>query len=246
MPHTIRSLPAKPLLYALFAALLISGLVLTPARSQTYYCDETYVVKYGDTLTGISDTCDISIDDLMAANPLITDPNRIFIGMRLKITPRNPTPTPGIQAPTLQYVVQNGETFGEIAYHFHITPRELLDLNPDILDPRFIYPGELINLPSSALVPRVSLSKTRVKAGEYLEVSVSGFPANVDIDYRMGKQGQGFTQAFDGKTDHAGEASKYMYLPSAAKVGEHWIIVVMTTQFQNGVQVKSEPITIIQ
>lgn len=49
----------------------------------------TYVVKRGDTLTRIAQRAKLTLDQLLAANPEIKDPNKIKIGQRIRI------PTPG-------------------------------------------------------------------------------------------------------------------------------------------------------
>jgi hypothetical protein len=49
-----------------------------------------YIVKAGDSLSGIAATYGVTIDDLLAVNPTITNPNRIAIGDRIVI----PQPLP--------------------------------------------------------------------------------------------------------------------------------------------------------
>jgi len=44
-----------------------------------------YEIQGGDTLSGIAQTMGVSVDELMEANPEITDPNKIFAGANLKI-----------------------------------------------------------------------------------------------------------------------------------------------------------------
>ena len=59
---------------------------------------EVYVVKPGDTLYGISQELDVSVEDLAVLND-ITDPTQLYVGRRLKVperrlTPPTPRPTP--------------------------------------------------------------------------------------------------------------------------------------------------------
>src|SRR5947199_8524101 len=46
---------------------------------------DTYIVQPGDTLSGIAERFGVSLSDLEAANPKITDPNAIFPGQVINI-----------------------------------------------------------------------------------------------------------------------------------------------------------------
>lgn len=51
-----------------------------------------------------------------------------------------------------QYMVQTGDTLFSIAKRFNlITYRQLLPVNPQILNPNLIFPGQMVNIPK--LVP---------------------------------------------------------------------------------------------
>jgi hypothetical protein len=54
----------------------------TPAPSPTPF---TYKVKTGDTLSGIAAKYKVSVDDILAANPDLKDPNRLDVGQVLVI-----------------------------------------------------------------------------------------------------------------------------------------------------------------
>ena len=45
----------------------------------------TYTVRPGDTLSGIAERFGVSLDALIAANPQISDPDRIFPGQVINI-----------------------------------------------------------------------------------------------------------------------------------------------------------------
>jgi LysM repeat protein len=81
----------------------------------------------------------------------------------------------------------------------------------------------------SGVVANVDLSKTEATIGESVTVYVSGFPANVDIDYRIGKKDQKPSVIYDGSTDASGEATFKFKIPSGAVVGERWIVHVITS-----------------
>lgn len=52
-----------------------------------------YVVQSGDTLYGISQEFDVSVEDLAALNEL-TDPTQLYVGLRLEVPERRLTPPP--------------------------------------------------------------------------------------------------------------------------------------------------------
>ena len=53
-----------------------------PKKTQQY---ETYTIKYGDTLTRIANNFGTTIEKIMAANPYVTNKNRIYAGKTLQI-----------------------------------------------------------------------------------------------------------------------------------------------------------------
>ena len=48
-------------------------------------CGDTYTVLPGDTLSEIAELCGTTVAAILAANPQITDPTRIFVGQTLRI-----------------------------------------------------------------------------------------------------------------------------------------------------------------
>eukprot|EP00803_Ostreobium_quekettii_P010872 evm.model.scf_2714.1 EVM.evm.TU.scf_2714.1 scf_2714:6202-6822(+) len=58
-------------------------------------CVSPYVVQEGDFLSKIAEMMGISVEEILAANPQITDPDLIFSGMSLTI----PCPTPSAPNP---------------------------------------------------------------------------------------------------------------------------------------------------
>jgi LysM repeat protein len=67
----------------------------TPTAAPT---PTTYVIKAGDTLSKIATEYGLTLDELLAANPDITDPNRITEGQQIIIPA--PTPEPGVIGPS--------------------------------------------------------------------------------------------------------------------------------------------------
>ncbi len=95
----------------------------------------TYVVQWGDTMRKIASRLNVSLNDLIAVNPQIANPNRIYFGQVLNIP-----------ATASVYTVQRGDTLRIIANRFGTTVDALLRLNPQIWNANWIYTGEVIRV----------------------------------------------------------------------------------------------------
>ena len=100
-----------------------------PPSGQTYY------VQKGDTLRKIASRLNTTVDVLLQANPLITNPNLIYVGQAISIPYGVPT-----------YIVQRGDTLKVIANKYGTTVEKLLGLNPNITNQNLIYVGQVINI----------------------------------------------------------------------------------------------------
>lgn len=232
----------KRVLYALIAALLLTGQVFGPAVASPqaeYICKDSYVVRLGDSLGGIARRCQMTLAELLAANPPLNEASMIYPGQVLRIVP-------GAKDPAIpnSYTVQAGDTLSNIAERFDTTVKELIRVNPEILNPRLIYIDQVLRLPGDISEPRIALSADSVKPGWYLDVNVYGFPPNTDIDYRIGKVGGTYKTVRDAITDENGTSATYINFPISAIADEQWEIQVITTEISTGVQVISDPITI--
>jgi LysM repeat protein len=162
------------------------------------------------------------------------------------------------------YTVHRGDWLAKIARYCGTTLANILALNPQIYNPNWIYAGEVLRLTGSPEQPkwqayprgwnihprgptryaRVSLSTTRAGVGDNVTVYVSGFPANSDIDFRIGRKGKSYSDAYDGKTKSNGTASKTITIPSNADEGDYWVVRVLTTEMVHGVDIYSPTIYI--
>ena len=237
----------KTLIYALVAALLLAGQLISPVSAaaadsvaEQSTCGDTYTVKRGDYLSKIAKNCNVPLATIIDLNPQIKNVNIIYVGQVIRLTSSGTIPVTGGT-----YVVQRGDYLGLIAKRFGTTVTELLRLNPEITNPSRIYPGQIIRLPSGTSTNAyISLSTTSVKPGATVQVKVWGFPANANIDFRTGKQGQAYVNVVDGKTNASGETTATITIPSTAVKGEKWVVHVLTTDLARGFEVTSQVITI--
>ncbi len=107
----------------------------TPAPQPSPVAGGTYIVQWGDTLRKIADRMNVSVNDLLAVNTQIWNPNWIYIGEVIYLP----------QAPSL-YTVKPGDTLKIIAARYGTSVDNLLARNPQIWNPNWIYVGEVIRV----------------------------------------------------------------------------------------------------
>jgi LysM repeat protein len=95
----------------------------------------TYIVQWGDTMRKIAAKMNVNVNDLIAANPQIANPNVIYFGQVVYL-PASPS----------NYTVQRGDTMRIIATRYGTTVDYLLGLNPQIWNANWIYAGEVIRV----------------------------------------------------------------------------------------------------
>ena len=126
-----------------------------------------HTVQKGDTLYTIARQHNTTVDTLVRLNAL-PDPSRLAVGQRLRVprppmapdcapgAPSCPPPRPDrppMQPPTPRppreeiYVVQPGDTLGDIAFRFGTTVPVLLRLN-GLSDTEDIRPGQELRVPA--------------------------------------------------------------------------------------------------
>jgi LysM repeat protein len=117
------------------ANLIYQGQRLTIPSTRAPEPGQTYIVQRGDTLRKIAARFDTTVDVLLALNPSIKDPNRIYTGQKITLP----------SAVTIHIVVR-GDTLRAIASHYNTTTARLLELNPEIKDPNVIRVGQVLRI----------------------------------------------------------------------------------------------------
>lgn len=100
---------------------------------------DSVTVRRGDTLSAIAERHGVSLEALLAANPQIRNPDRIFVGDRIELPQAERSVS-----------VQRGDTLAGIAARFGVGLDALIAANPQLRDPDLIFPGELLRLPAAA------------------------------------------------------------------------------------------------
>ncbi len=124
-----------------------------------------YTVRSGDTLKEIADKYELTVDQILAVNKSITDPNRIFTGQvimlpvgrgeglsdakkagRIFVWQREKDGG-RVEAEEQLYLVRTGDNFKRIAKAFGVSEARLEAVNPQVEDTNLLFRGELIYIP---------------------------------------------------------------------------------------------------
>ncbi len=101
----------------------------------------------GDTLYMIAKKHDISLDELMEANPM-ADLYNLRIGMVLCIPRKVEEPCPAKPMREDCYHVRTGDNMDRICNHFRVLPRNLMKANPHLTVIDYSVPGTRVCIPS--------------------------------------------------------------------------------------------------
>ena len=140
----------------------------------------SYVVKSGDTLSGIASRYGMSTSALASLNG-ISNANLIYPGQVLKVSGSSN----GSSATT--YMVKSGDSLSGIASRYGTTVSSLASLN-GISNPNWIYPGQVLKISGS----RQSSSRTyTVRSGDTL----SGIASRLGVSWYSLKAKNGIGNA---------------------------------------------------
>jgi peptidoglycan endopeptidase LytF len=117
-----------------------------------------YVVRRGDTMYAIAGRMNVTLTDLIAANPAV-NPNTLAIGQVLCIP--SPAPQPGTcPSGSTAYTVIAGDTMYAIALKHNVGLNELIAANPGV-DPNVLTIGQTLCIPGAAPAPTPCPSGSR-------------------------------------------------------------------------------------
>jgi LysM repeat protein len=159
------------------------------------------------------------------------------------------------------YTVLTGDSLAKIAALCETSLSTILALNPQITNPNLVFPGQTLNLTgdipatyttgttttgntTSSGAASVTVSTNRAEIGDDVTVSISGFPAYADVDYRVGPLNKDYLDVYDGTVARDGTGSMTVTIPDTAITGAYWVVTVTTTSQKDGVEVVSRPIYI--
>lgn len=110
-----------------------------------------HIVKKGDSLYELSKKYGVPLVKIVDANPQLVDPNKLDIGMKIKI-PIEPVPVPGPEGsqPIIhKHPVKQGDSLWKLSKAWGVSLKEIIDANPQLKNPNALLVGEIVNIPSA-------------------------------------------------------------------------------------------------
>ncbi|MFB9279205.1 LysM peptidoglycan-binding domain-containing protein [Cohnella cellulosilytica] len=105
-----------------------------------------HIVKQGDSLYSIAQKYGVSLEDVLKANPGISNPDVIDVGMKVKI-PTQPKTALGV---IHQHIVKQGDTLWKLSKAWGIQLTDLIKANPQLKNPNALLTGEVVNIPQAS------------------------------------------------------------------------------------------------
>lgn len=106
-----------------------------------------YTLKRGDNFFNLARQFNTTIDAILGANPDV-DPDRLEIGEVVCIPVDTDHQHVSCPEGTLEYGVGECQTLFRIANRFRLTVREMLQINPHLVDPDDLQVGQVICVPT--------------------------------------------------------------------------------------------------
>ncbi|WP_217596173.1 LysM peptidoglycan-binding domain-containing protein [Cohnella sp. GbtcB17] len=102
-----------------------------------------HIAKSGDTLYNLAKKYGLSLDELIAANTDIANPDEIEVGAKIRI------PKPGQKQYEIaqDYTIQQGDTMWKLSKTFQVPLADLIAANPQIVNPSALLTGQVVHIP---------------------------------------------------------------------------------------------------
>jgi LysM repeat protein len=106
-----------------------------------------HMVKEGDTLYLLAKKYGVELDKVIAMNPQIADPNKLDIGMKVKI-PTQPKPVePPVGDIIQKHTVVQGDTLWKLSKQWGVPLAAMIKANPQLKNPNVLLTGETVLIP---------------------------------------------------------------------------------------------------
>jgi morphogenetic protein associated with SpoVID len=106
-----------------------------------------HIVKKGDSLHEIAKKYKVELDQLIAFNPQIEDPDKIEVGMKVKI-PVSPKPVePHVSEYAHKHIVNQGDSLWKLGKAWEIPLHDMIKANPQLKNPNVLMTGEVVYIP---------------------------------------------------------------------------------------------------
>ncbi|MDF2651933.1 MAG: hypothetical protein K0Q73_7738 [Paenibacillus sp.] len=106
-----------------------------------------HIVKKGDTLYELAKKYQTTLDQVIALNPQIEQPDHLDVGMKVKI-PSKPKPVdPPASDYVYKHVVEQGDSLWKLGKAWDVPLQEMIKANPHLKNPNVLMTGEIVYVP---------------------------------------------------------------------------------------------------
>ncbi|KRF00469.1 hypothetical protein ASG89_26945 [Paenibacillus sp. Soil766] len=106
-----------------------------------------HIVKKGDTLYELAKKYNTPLDQIIALNPQIADPNQIEIGMKVKIPSAVKPVEPPASDFVYKHVVQQGDSLWKLGKAWDVPLQAMIKANAHLKNPNVLMTGDIVFVP---------------------------------------------------------------------------------------------------
>ncbi|NOU91047.1 LysM peptidoglycan-binding domain-containing protein [Paenibacillus sp. LMG 31460] len=106
-----------------------------------------HIVKKGDTLYELAKKYQTTLDEVIALNPQIAQPDHIDIGMKVKIPSKPKQVDPPASDYVYKHVVEQGDSLWKLGKAWDVPLQEMIKANPHLKNPNVLMTGEIVYVP---------------------------------------------------------------------------------------------------
>ncbi|MGG1515797.1 LysM peptidoglycan-binding domain-containing protein [Paenibacillus oryzisoli] len=108
-----------------------------------------HIVKKGDTLYELANKYGTTLEQIIALNPQIADPNVIDVGMKVKIPSGHKKPEPAASDYVYKHVVQQGDTLWKLGKAWDVPLAAMIQANGHLKNPNVLMTGDIVYVPKA-------------------------------------------------------------------------------------------------
>ncbi len=97
---------------------ILLGLITSVTLAAT--STTSYIIRSGDTLASVARDHDVTLDELLALNPAITDPNGIYVGQTIQVPTEDKMPGTEAAICPQPYTTKAGDTWASVASTYNV------------------------------------------------------------------------------------------------------------------------------
>ncbi|SDN55959.1 LysM domain-containing protein [Paenibacillus sp. yr247] len=106
-----------------------------------------HIVKKGDTLYELAKKHQITLDQIIAFNPQIAEPDHLDIGTKVKIPSKAKPVEPSASEYVYKHIVQQGDSLWKLGKAWDVPLQAMIQANPQLKNPNVLMTGEIVYIP---------------------------------------------------------------------------------------------------